>query len=767
MRAGPGRVRIAAVSAEDAAVERRIRRWSLWLGIAAAFAAVFAASYRDALGGRVYAYKDLFRLFIPDASFLLQCLRVHELPLWIPYERMGQPFAAKLQGQAFYPLRVLPLLLTGAVRVNTIQQLLHVPLAAAGVFVLARKLGRSRVGSAIAALGFALSPLFTHATWVPPVVNAAAWAGWVGLAAVRLGQRPTARRAGWVALALAMAFLAGSPETVLWEAGLAVALAMSIQPTRTVLRWSLLAGGWAFALCAPMAVPGLELARESVRMLQDTERLAWSLSWPQLAALAMPSADLPRTAVWSGDQWYFNQLFLGALVCTLALIGARGRGARKALVVVGAVCLGLALGEHLFLARWIWSLPGLSAFRYPVKVLMGTAFSAAVLSSYGADRIAAWVRRVPWGAREWIRLLLAALVVGGMIALLLSRLPVRAGLRGGFGWLLAVVLFTAVCAAFVPRPMRSAGAIRWLLLATASVEVLLFQRLHPITGVDPQRLERPSVLGAAIPRPYSGRISVQLPYNEIQTVGDSEQDYLQKSRDALVPLTFVEERLSAIEGDGAPEPRRAEAFVALGGRAAMDLAGVGYYVRRGQSPYRDLVAVRSAFQLPTLYATRVMPPRTFIATRAVRASDREVLQRLSMAELPPRDVVYLADGKELPGTDCSGTAKIVGDGLRTVEVEVDACAESQLVLADAYFPGWHATVDGQEAEIHRADYALRAVEVGPGKHRVVFHYLPASFVWGCIVGAIAWALLAWALLKTRWARRRLPRVTAPTPAATG
>lgn len=49
------------------------------------------------------------------------------------------------------------------------------------------------------------------------------------------------------------------------------------------------------------------------------------------------------------------------------------------------------------------------------------------------------------------------------------------------------------------------------------------------------------------------------------------------------------------------------------------------------------------------------------------------------------------------------------------------------VLSEIYFPwGWHATVDGQETEIGRVNYMLRAVRIPAGKHTLELRYEPQS-----------------------------------------
>jgi len=49
-----------------------------------------------------------------------------------------------------------------------------------------------------------------------------------------------------------------------------------------------------------------------------------------------------------------------------------------------------------------------------------------------------------------------------------------------------------------------------------------------------------------------------------------------------------------------------------------------------------------------------------------------------------------------------------------------------IVFSEIYYPGWTATVDGQQAELGRANYILRALNVKPGKHEVVLDFHPAS-----------------------------------------
>jgi hypothetical protein len=74
----------------------------------------------------------------------------------------------------------------------------------------------------------------------------------------------------------------------------------------------------------------------------------------------------------------------------------------------------------------------------------------------------------------------------------------------------------------------------------------------------------------------------------------------------------------------------------------------------------------------------------------------------------------------------SNLAHIVSWRPDRVEVEIDSVQPGVLVLHDIYYPGWVVEVDGQPARLLRANVLFRAVEVGEGRHQVVFRYAPFS-----------------------------------------
>lgn len=68
-----------------------------------------------------------------------------------------------------------------------------------------------------------------------------------------------------------------------------------------------------------------------------------------------------------------------------------------------------------------------------------------------------------------------------------------------------------------------------------------------------------------------------------------------------------------------------------------------------------------------------------------------------------------------------------------VELQTQTPTPAILLLTDSFYFGWKATIDGRPAEILRANYTFRAIELPEGSHKVNFYYNPESFRWGRVV----------------------------------
>ncbi|HOX38274.1 MAG TPA: YfhO family protein [Candidatus Brocadiia bacterium] len=92
--------------------------------------------------------------------------------------------------------------------------------------------------------------------------------------------------------------------------------------------------------------------------------------------------------------------------------------------------------------------------------------------------------------------------------------------------------------------------------------------------------------------------------------------------------------------------------------------------------------------------------------------------------------------------DCATSAEI---GLpeytaNTVCLRVRLNGNGILVLADTYYPGWRAWVDGVETPIIPVDVLFRGLNIGPGDHEVRFEFISEPFYMGAAISAATWAV---------------------------
>jgi len=85
-------------------------------------------------------------------------------------------------------------------------------------------------------------------------------------------------------------------------------------------------------------------------------------------------------------------------------------------------------------------------------------------------------------------------------------------------------------------------------------------------------------------------------------------------------------------------------------------------------------------------------------------------------------------------------------------VTVAPSAPAVLVLADAFAPGWEATVDGVPRRLWQTNYLVRSVVVAPGDHQVDFRYRAPGFRAGVTILIGTWTVVLLSLAVAR-ARR--------------
>ncbi len=143
-------------------------------------------------------------------------------------------------------------------------------------------------------------------------------------------------------------------------------------------------------------------------------------------------------------------------------------------------------------------------------------------------------------------------------------------------------------------------------------------------------------------------------------------------------------------------------------------------------------------------------PRAFVVQGARLAPPGGSLEIMQTQHFAPRTEVILAADTQPANLNAAMLplephAPAVPDSsaqitrYSSLEVDVNEASSSSgfLVLTDAFYPGWHAFVDGRRWPILRGDVMFRVVELPPGEHSVVFRFEPTSVRIGVAISVAA------------------------------
>jgi len=462
--------------------------------------------------------------------------------------------------------------------------------------------------------------------------------------------------------------------------------------------------------------------------------------------------------------------------------GDRRAEAAGLFLLIAAWAAFLMVGDHLPSYRLFAALPGFDRFRAPHTLVVLVAFAVAMLAGLGLDRLL----RAPSGdgaapkkgkgrpsdaaLQELVRSPIAAppLAVLALLAtLLLVGLVLRQPLAGAIAGHLSEDSAARIAAMAGGRASAAGstavvgvlfgGALGSLAIAcllwggaTALVVATLRGRLTPRGCVIAFGLITFVELGVV------GRDYVR-PVLESESFAGIEANPLlrhvaEKAQAAAAAGSPV--RVANLEGNrirpndpvvhdlhltsgyhGAPMgaawdalhsdiPGFAESYLALMGARYL-LYPQALEVPGRYRPVANLSAEGRATGPFLIENLSALPRARMVFHAEVVEEGEQVLRRLAAPGHDPRSKAIL-DRPLVPplAGEGQGQARITEYGTARVVVETEASARGLLVLSDAYYPGWTATVDGVGEPILRADHHLRGVVLPPGKHRVVFDFDP-------------------------------------------
>lgn len=729
-------------------------------------------------------------------DFIHQALRTGQSPWWSPNILSGYPMVADPLSALFYPPNRLMHLLVPDTHLPYLvmewQLALHYLWAAVGTYLLARSLTGSRAGSVLAALTFAFGAFFAwHTPHLSPV-SALSWLPWILLAYRQAVCRRSLLWTGLAAAAFGLMALAGHALTSVQIGYLLVGLTMLL----AVKQWMSDRRGATITALIGMAVLGVGSALAMVQLLPSlqlsglTERANftfesatsssymphWALTaiLPNFFALDGPatywaSGDPAETSLYAG----LLPLFLGAL----GVMCAKPEDRRITGFLLAGVLLSVALafGSQTWLYHIVYNLlPGFDHVRRPGNFIAFMQFGLGLLAAYGVKVLEA--RDAPGlaGHRAVIGWLRWALLLD-LVILVLTAVALAGSVGEPNQQILMTVINGIVLAGVILLSAFAVlrGWLHWQL--TTRVALIL---LVGIVAID---------LGSA----GAGKVDKNFAWLPDSYIGAT---WARNPADPVVPRLLDEQQkalpnrfrfdphetgpiwdngplfwgLESVRGYSVLWPssyqRLFNAAVADPNGALYDLLNMRYLLIPDAIEKSYPEASSEKFRLvldgnPRIYENLNAGPRVWVAQQTVFQPEDAVLAYMQANAASLKETVVLDEpppADAVSTTGQGGTAEIVRYENARVTIRASLPAPGFVVLADTYYPGWEARIDGAPTHLYRADSAFRAVWVPAGEHELEYRFTFPILRTGAIVsvaasGAVVALILAG--LALHWRRR--------------
>ena len=692
---------------------------------------------------------DLFNGELPGRVMVAEGLRAGHLPLWTSRMCSGYP----LVGAPVDPLGLA--LFTGLAPAPALDLLLIVLLlvAAHGTYGLARRLGADRSPAVMAGIAFAGSGYIATQLAHLSIMSTIVWLP-VGLSLIdRVMSSDGGRRAlllATLALLFANQMLAGFPQAAyicgLLYGSFALFRAFSTRHFRAIGEWlpplagiagALVIGGVAGAI---VLLPLAELASVSDRSGSlDYQWATYTNFWPpNLLTFFVPyiAGDASDLTYVGPPPFWENYGYVGGLTAVLAIAGAvreRRHPLGKFLIAMTVTAFFFTLGPRTpvyYLAYLL--IPGMARFRAPTRFLVVVELGLVLLAAIGLTRLREHLEGRWKGASHLPRLITIAACAITAVDLFIHQ-PRQNAFVPASDWLATprtVDIVRADSAAprtFTPhhravhRVTHQGPAQGW---KDVQPYFKLRDLVEPDTGAGYWNMPSADCYVGLAPRWYVDVWS----YHYLETALVHDMAYIMFAKKTLVirhafhnllrtyGVTHV---LSAYPGE---DP------------------GLTLMTRE---PNVYIYRVEGSARVRVVRAVRRMSNDKATAARLRETSfnpDREILLMDAPASLHPT-VEEAGDG---PPNASPGRAAIVRESARELVVEASAPQDGFLLLADMFYPGWHAEVDGVPTPIYRANLSIRGIALPKGQHTVRFTYDPQSFFRGFwITLAALGAIVVW------------------------
>jgi hypothetical protein len=739
-----------------------------------------------AVNGEVPFYRDLTNYFYPLRYGLYESYRAGELPLWDRHFAQGFPNLAGFQSGTFYPPHFVFFFLPFFTSIRVLF-VFHFFLAAIGTYALLRRWSYSWDLSIVGSLLFTFGGVIVSLSNLLNHFQTAVWLPWLILTWERLLLTPKWKNFIAVTFIASLQILAGSPELFVMSMGLALLDGFRIRDSEPqvscfrVFGFALACNLLMVAIIMAQLLPTAELIMGSRRSqsIPAAEAFMWSFNPYSLISLFFPDKEVELN-ISTGLRLFFTRDVSLLISNYFGIISVFGialwtyYATRRERIMLTALALGslaIALGGNALVYPYLFKhFPFLSAVRFPEKFFFLTYAFVILMTMRGLRSLLLDETKQLRGpviilgsiCVAWLGLYLSLnfhseivsdFIAGNSSIPPLSDIHARATVSVLTNLQQQVMLSLALFFLLVLVKVDKIRPLLFsvLLLSVVYVDLTWAHRSFLFT-LKPDRL----LSSAPVIHPADAKLTRLFYYPSLHDLHPAFYSVMGRPTfEQAVALSFknylpnvgVFHGIDYFQEIDALNRRQYSDFLSFANNLdferqikLLSIFNVGYVVSFRELPESGIRLVgRFPKYFSWLYRVDRTVPRVYVVGKTiVEKHSVKALQRLSTAEFEPlREVILDGDAPIRPSSHLTAQAIIERYENNVVTIQTAASEDGILVLADSYYPGWKAFVDGKETKIFKANHFFRAVVSPKGNHRIEFRYEPWSFRLGIIISTFS------------------------------
>jgi len=698
------------------------------------------------------AMPDIITQIYPWRYLAIEIWKSGDVPLWNPYSFSGTPLLANYQSAVLSPFNILFLILP-FVTAWGILVLLQPLLAGIFMYLLIRSLKKSKIASLLASVSFMFCGFITVWMGYATLPFAILFLPLALYSIEKFYQTNKFRFLVLLSITIPLSFFSGHFQiSIYFLLAVLIFIIYKFCTTKNVLNTLYIALYTFFGLLMsmPQLLPSIEFYSQSLRSLvfQRNEVIPWEYI-PTFFSPDFFGNSVTRND-WFGHYAEWNA-YVGVLPLMLALYGIFSKKNTQTLFLFISAIIVLFLAfptplQDIFVNLHIPVLSTSAASR----IIVLYSFLFAVLSSFGFDQLVSDIKdKKIWKIVIWLLSFGFVFFALWVVVYLKVFIPDDRIVVAKSNLILPTLFLVAssivVLLAVFNRKMLSIAIC--LLLLIVSFDMLRFAiKWMPF---DPKNLVFPETLTTKSFSKIAG-------YNRVfgNLGGEASMYYHLPSVEGYDALYIKRygELISFIEDGKLKELNRSVVIFSKTGLynpQAINLLDIKYIVHKLADdravwtfPYwtypKDQFKLIYKDKMYEFYENTKTFPHAFLVGKYKVVKDRDKIKdSIFSNSFDLRKEIILEEDPQINMAKVDiGDAKVTNYKPNSVEIFVDAKSKALLFLADNYYGGWKASVDGRSVSILRADYAFRAIPVERGQHTVRFSYDPWSFKLGVYLSIV-------------------------------